>query len=246
MGDKIEKVIKLQNVSKKFSLFHEKPTLIENLVNKRKREEFWALKNINVELDKNNKIGIIGENGSGKTTLLEIIAGITTPSLGRVKTNGEIFSLIGLDAGFHPELNGEENIFLSGLVMGLSKNYLRKNLKAIIKYSELGKFIDAPLYTYSQGMKLRLGFSIVAHADPDILLLDENLGVGDERFYKKSFETIDQFFKKGKTIVMVSHSLEFILKNCQRVIWLDKGEVRCDGEVKKIIGRYKKEMKKKN
>ena len=236
-------VIQLSNVSKKYILHHEKPTLIENLIGGVKKEKFWALKDIHLKIEKGERIGIIGPNGSGKTTLLEIIAGITWPTKGRVVIKGKLVSLIELEAGFHPELTGEENVFLNGLLVGMSKEEIKSRLKKIISFADIGQFIDAPFYTYSEGMKLRLGFSIVAHTNPDIVLLDENMAVGDKDFKEKSYKKIKEFFRRGKTIVLVSHNMELIKKVCSRVIWLNKGKIKLQGRPKQVVLSYDSSLK---
>ncbi|OGM56084.1 hypothetical protein A3E15_03690 [Candidatus Woesebacteria bacterium RIFCSPHIGHO2_12_FULL_42_9] len=230
-------VITLTEVTKSYTIHHEKPTLVEHLINGR-NESFNALEDINLEIKKGEKIGIIGPNGSGKTTLLKIIAGITSPTMGIVKTSGMIVSLIDLEAGFHPDLTGEQNIYLNGMLLGMGKKEISGRIKKIINFADIGRFIDAPLFTYSEGMKLRLGFSVVVHSDPDIILLDENLGVGDEEFRKKSFNKIQEFFRKGISIIIVSHYLDFIKKYCNRAIWLDNGVIKRDGKPINIIGQY--------
>lgn len=235
-------VIKLNGVSKKYVFHHEKPTLVENIFSRKKREEFWALKDINLTIEKGERIGIIGANGSGKTTLLEIIAGITTPTKGDVHTRGKIVGLIELEAGFHPDLTGEENIYLNGLLVGMFKEEVRKKLKIISSFADLGSFIDVPFYTYSEGMKLRLGFSIIAHMNPDVILLDENMAVGDQRFREKSYKKIREFFEKGKTIILVSQWMDLIEEHCDRVFWLDKGEIKMEGKTKKVIRSYQKSL----
>lgn len=219
-------IIKLENVSKKYSLFHEKPTLVENLFRGRLNEEFWALKNINLSIINGERVGIIGPNGSGKTTLMEVIAGITTPSSGKVEVRGDVASLIELDAGFHPEINGRQNIILNGMLIGMSKQEVYSKLSNIIKFAKIGKFIDSPFYTYSQGMKLRLGFSIVSQTDASIFLLDENISVGDELFRKKSVKKIVEFARDGKTLIFVSHDLGFVKYMCTKIIWVDKGKIK--------------------
>ena len=236
-------VIQLSNVSKKYILHHEKPTLIENLIGGVKKEKFWALKDIHLKIEKGERIGIIGPNGSGKTTLLEIITGITCPTKGRVVVNGKLVSLIELEAGFHPELTGEENVFLNGLLIGMSKKEIRSRLKKIVSFADIGQFIDAPFYTYSEGMKLRLGFSIVAHTNPDIVLLDENMAVGDKDFKEKSYKKIKEFFRRGKTIVLVSHNMELIKKVCSRVIWLNKGKIKLQGKPEQVVLSYDRSLK---
>lgn len=220
----IQDAIILSHVTKQYTLHHEKPTLVEKFTRK-KTEKFIALNNINLIIKKGEIVGIIGPNGSGKTTLLKIIAGITTQTTGSVFTNGKTISLIDLEAGFHSELTGEQNIFIQGMLLGMSRNELKRKVNHIIAFADIGGFIDAPLFTYSEGMKLRLGFSIAVHTNPDILILDEGLTAGDAEFQKKSTDKIREFFRKKKTIVIVSHWLEFIKKNCDRIIVLDKGVI---------------------
>ncbi len=228
--------IKLVGISKKYTIHHEKPTLVERLA-KGKDEEFWALKDVNLTIKKGERVGIIGPNGSGKTTLLKIIAGITTPTSGKVETHGKIVSLIDLEAGFHPDLTGEHNIFLNGMLLGMSKYEITKKLDHIIRFADIKQFIDTPLFTYSNGMKLRLGFAIAVHADPDILILDEGLSVGDVNFQKKSLEKIQEFFHKGKTILVVTQWLDFIRRNCTRIFIMQKGAIAKDG-TKTLVSLY--------
>lgn len=230
--------IKLANISKKYILHHEKPTLVESLF--KTKEEFWALKNIDLEIKKGEKLGIIGPNGAGKSTLLKIITGITVPTTGRLKTKGRIASLIDLEAGFHPDLTGEENIYINGLLLGMVKEEIRKNFDAIIKFSGIKKFIDSSLHTYSSGMKLRLGFSVAIHSNPDILIIDEVITAGDAEFRKKTYIKMQEFFKQKKTILFVSHNLDVLQKLCPRTVWLDKGKIRIAGSSKKVISQYLK------
>ena len=225
--------IELSHVTKQYILHHEKPTLAEKIVHN-KTERFLALKDINLVIKKGERVGIIGPNGSGKTTLLKIIAGITTPTSGTVHIEGKIVSLIDLGAGFHPDLTGEQNIILQGTILGMTKNEIRQKEKDIIRFAGIGNFIDAPLFTYSEGMKLRLGFSVAAYLNPDILILDEGLSTGDIDFQKKSVDKIREFFKLGKTIVVASHWLEFLQANCRRIINLEKGTIKSDGPVQTI------------
>lgn len=221
-----EIVISLSNIGKKYTVTHEKPTLVENVsraLHFQKKEEYWALQNVNLQIFKGEKIGFYGPNGAGKTTLLKIIAGISTPTTGTVITKGKVISLIDLEAGFHPDLTGEENIFLNGLIIGMSKEEIKKQFKKIVNFADIGQFINAPLYTYSQGMKLRLGFSIAAYASPNIILLDEGLVVGDQSFQKKISQKIDEFFLQKKTVIVVTHWLDFLRKNKFKIISLKKG-----------------------
>lgn len=228
--------IKLSGVSKKYTIHHEKPTLAERLI-KKKDEEFWALKNINLTIKKGERVGIVGPNGSGKTTLLKIIAGITTPTGGNRETNGHIVSLIDLEAGFHPDLTGEQNIYLNGMLLGMKKQEIEKKMKMIAEFADIGKFIDVPLYTFSNGMKLRLGFAIAIHANPDIIILDEGMSVGDKSFQEKSSLAMQKLIKKGITLFMVSHRIETIEQICQRYIIFGQNRIIADG-TKKILVRF--------
>lgn len=230
--------IKLTNITKTYQLHHEKPTLVENIFGRSKRELFTALSGINLEIKKGEKVGIIGPNGSGKTTLLKLISGITTPTKGFVKTWGKVVSLIDLSAGFHPELTGQENIFLNALLVGMGGEEVRSKYKEIVSFADIGGFIDAPLYTYSSGMKLRLGFSISIAADPDILILDEETAVGDEDFQHKSSQKINQFFKQKKTIILVSHWMDYIQEHCQKVVLMKNGELVIFDKTAKVINYY--------
>ena len=234
-----EVAVRLTGVSKRYTLHHEKPTLVERLI-KGKHEFFYALQYINLVINKGEKVGIIGPNGSGKTTLLKIIAGITTPTSGTVETNGKIVSLIDLEAGFHPDLTGEQNVYLNGMLLGMSKKEIDNKLNEIISFADIGQFIDTPLFTYSQGMKLRLGFAIAVNANPEILLLDESMTLGDEDFQKKSYQQMQKFFKEGKTIIVISHWLEFIKKNCRRVLEVKEGSIVSDGGIKILSGYIKR------
>lgn len=227
--------VQLANVSKKYEIHHEKPTLVEKFVHG-KNETFWALEKISITIKKGETVGIIGPNGSGKTTLLKIISGITTASDGKVITRGKIVSLIDLEAGFHEDLTGVQNIYLNGMLLGMSKYEIDKRLQQIIHFADIRQFIDAPMFTYSEGMKLRLGFAIAVHSNPDILVLDEGLGVGDKKFQNKSLRKIQEFFHKGKTIIIASHWLDFIKRNCKRILIMEKGSVKVDGPIRNISG----------
>lgn len=231
-------VVEVKNVTKTYVLRHEKPTLIENIFRKTKNETHFALKNISFSISKGDRLGIIGSNGSGKTTILKLLAGITKQQKGSIKIKGKIVSLIDLSAGFHPDLTGEENIFLNGIIIGMTKKEIEKKKQSILEFANIGKFIDAPLYTYSSGMQLRLGFSIAVHSDPDILLIDEGFAVGDENFREKANQKIFEFKKNGKTLVMVSHWLQEIDRNCDKVLWIEKGSIVKFGG-KEILTQYK-------
>ena len=218
-----EVAIALSNVGKKYTITHEKPTLAEDvsrILHFQKKEEFWALKDVNLTIHKGEKVAFYGPNGVGKTTLLKIIAGICEPTKGLVKTKGRIISLIDLEAGFHPDLTGQENIFINGLIVGMSRDEIKEKFKQIVDFADIGDFITAPLYTYSSGMKLRLGFSVAIHAEPDILLLDEIIGMGDENFRKKTNQLMKEMFDNGTTLLLVSHSLQYLKENCNKLIML--------------------------
>lgn len=232
-------VIEMNKVVKKYRLFHEKATLVENILGRSKKENFEALRGVSLRVNRGEKVGIIGSNGSGKTTLLKIIAGITTMNSGEMLTRGKIVSLIDLSAGFHPELTGEENISINALLVGMSKKEAKKKTGEIIRYAGIGRFIDAPVYAYSSGMKLRLGFAIAVASDPDIIILDEEVSAGDEDFQRKSMKKIDEFVSEGKTLLVVSHWMDFLKKNCQRIIWLEGGRIVADGGME-ILEKYQR------
>lgn len=218
--------IQMEHVSKAYVLHHEKPTLVENIFGRHRTEKFTALDDISLTIYKGERVGLVGPNGAGKTTLLKIIAGIAYPDQGTVRTKGRIISLIELEAGFHPDLTGQENIFLNGMIIGMSREQIRRRMAAIIAFADIKQFIDAPLYTYSQGMKLRLGFAIAVHAEPDILILDEGIAVGDAKFRIKAQKKLKELFKQHKTIIIASHWTEYLLENCQTFIYLDKRVIK--------------------
>jgi ABC-type polysaccharide/polyol phosphate transport system ATPase subunit len=222
--------IKLINISKKYEIHHEKPTLVEKFV-KGPNETFWALHNINLTIRKGECVGIIGPNGSGKTTLLKIVAGITTPTSGTVETYGNVVSLIDLEAGFHPDLTGIQNIYLNGMLLGMTKRKIDKQLHHIIEFADIKQFIDTPVFTYSQGMKLRLGFSIAIYSNPEILILDESMAVGDAQFQAKINHLYKQLFKRYISIIFVSHMLGTLTPGYQRVIEINHGKIVRDRQV---------------
>ncbi|MCS5653561.1 MAG: ABC transporter ATP-binding protein [Candidatus Marinimicrobia bacterium] len=214
-------------------LFHF-PTAIKEM----RKSRFTAIKNISFEVSSGETVGIIGKNGAGKSTILGLLAGVLKPSSGQVTVAGRIAPLLELGAGFHPELSGRENILLNGILLGMLKREVEEKIDSIIEFSELEKFIDQPIRTYSSGMLARLGFSVAVHCEPDILLLDEVLSVGDQGFQKKCIEKMMGFKRNGKTIVFVSHNSDEILKVCDRVIWIDKGIVYREGRVDQVINEY--------
>jgi lipopolysaccharide transport system ATP-binding protein len=207
-----------------------------------KGNRFIALKNLSFEVKKGETFGIIGRNGSGKSTVLGLTAGVIRPDKGAVGTDGRISSLLELGAGFHPDLSGFENIILNGILMGNTKNDILKKARKIIEFSELGEFIGQPLRTYSSGMQMRLGFSVAIHIDPEILLIDEALSVGDLSFQAKCKERMNDFRKSGATIIIVSHDMESLYELSDRVAWLDEGEMKDIGAPEKVIRRYLKHI----
>lgn len=240
-----ETVIELKNVGIKFNLSQEKvDSLKEYVIKMIKKElmynEFWALKDVSFSVKKGDRVGLLGLNGAGKSTLLKIICGVYKPSEGTVNHKGVIAPLLELGAGFDPQYTGKENIFLYGSVLGYSRKYLEEKYDEIVEFSELEKFIDVPLKNYSSGMKARLGFSIATIADPDILILDEVLSVGDAKFRKKSEKKIMDMFERGVTVIFVSHQLEQIKKICNKAVILQKGTLIAEGDIDTISEMYSK------
>jgi O-antigen export system ATP-binding protein rfbB len=243
--EKRQNMIELKNVSVVFKRNSEKMTslkeyFINSLRKKIRKEQFVALENINITIEEGEVVGLLGLNGAGKSTLLKVISGIIKPTTGEVKLNGKMAPLIELGAGFDPELTGRENIFLNGSLLGFSKKELKERIGEIIEFSELNEFIDVPLKNYSSGMYARLGFSIATIYDPEILIIDEVLSVGDFHFQEKSLNKIMEMIGKGTTVLFVSHDIEQVKKLCKKVIWLEKGRVKVIGESKKICEEYSK------
>lgn len=206
------------------------------------REVLVALDDVSLTVPRGVTLGIIGPNGSGKSTLLKIIAGITRPNRGTVRVNGRVSALIELGAGFHPELSGRENIVINGIMLGLSRREVRERMDDIIRFAELEEFIDNPVRTYSSGMFMRLGFSVSVHVDPDILLVDEVLAVGDEAFAHKCLERMFAFKRAGKTIVLVTHALGLVEELCDVAVWLKKGRIQYVGDPREAVGRYRMDV----
>jgi lipopolysaccharide transport system ATP-binding protein len=238
-------VIKCTAVHKNFPMYHQFSGGIKNFllhfptaVKSIRKRSFTVLKDISFEVSVGETIGIIGKNGAGKSTILGLLAGVLKPSSGQVTVAGRIAPLLELGAGFHPELSGRENILLNGILLGMLKREVEEKRDAIIEFSELEEFIDQPIRTYSSGMLARLGFSVAVHCDPDILLIDEVLAVGDQDFQKKCIEKMRVFKQEQKTIVFVSHNVEEIRQVCDRVIWIDQGIVYREGRVDQVINEY--------
>jgi ABC-type polysaccharide/polyol phosphate transport system ATPase subunit len=196
------------------------------------------LNDISLTVPKGQTLGVIGRNGSGKSTLLKLVAGISKPTSGTVRVNGRISALIELGAGFHPEISGRENVFINGIMLGLTKRQVAERFDEIVRFAELEAFIDAPVKTYSSGMYMRLGFAVAIHVDPDVLLVDEVLAVGDEGFTHKCLDKFADFKRRGKTILLVTHSLGLVERFCDEAVWLDSGRVKGSGDPKRIVGAY--------
>jgi ABC-type polysaccharide/polyol phosphate transport system ATPase subunit len=201
-------------------------------------EELWALRDVSLDLGRGRMTGIIGSNGSGKSTLLKVLGGILKPTSGQVSVRGRVSALIELGAGFHPEFTGRENIFVNGVLLGLSRAEVRARFDEIVAFAGLQPFVDNPVKTYSSGMYMRLGFAIAVTVDPDILLIDEVLAVGDEAFQHRCVGKIQEFKARGKTIVLVSHDLSSIERLCDEAVWLDGGRLRAQGETRSVVGQY--------
>jgi ABC-type polysaccharide/polyol phosphate transport system ATPase subunit len=206
-------------------------------------ETLSALRDVSFSVKSGSTFGVIGRNGSGKSTLLKLVAGITKPTHGHMKVQGRISALIELGAGFHPEISGRENVFINGIMLGLSKKEITKRFDEIVEFAELEDFIDAPVKTYSSGMYIRLGFAVAIHVDPDVLLVDEVLAVGDESFSHKCLDKFAEFRRKGKTILFVTHGLGLVERFCDNAIWLDGGTVQAAGDPKRVIGAYLSDVK---
>ncbi|WKV08522.2 ABC transporter ATP-binding protein [Thermoanaerobacterium sp. CMT5567-10] len=233
--------IEVNDVTKIYKIHRGKPTTLKDRLILRNRnlvDEFIPLNNVSLKVEKGESIGIIGENGSGKSTLLKLISKIIYPDKGEIITKGKVSSLIELGAGFHPDFTGRENIYVNASIFGFTKKEIDKKIDDIISFSELEEFIDTPVRTYSSGMYMRLAFSVAINIDPDILLIDEILAVGDEHFQKKCFNKLSEFKKKGITIVIVSHDIGAIERLCDKAVWIDKGIVKEEGTPRDVIRSY--------
>src|ERR1043166_2187569 len=204
----------------------------------RPNEAFLALKNESFSVAKGSTVGVIGRNGSGKSTALKLVAGITKPTSGTVRVDGRISALIELGAGFHPEISGRENVFINGIMLGLSKRDIEERFDEIVDFAELRDFIEAPVKTYSSGMYMRLGFAVAIHVNPDVLLVDEVLAVGDESFTHKCLDKFSEFRRRGKTILLVTHSLGLVERFCDEALWLDHGRVAGEGDPRRVVDAY--------
>jgi len=234
--------LQLNDVSKRYRIRRDvdgNGSLVRKLLSIRKRrEDFWALKDVSFEVERAEALGIIGHNGAGKSTILKLLSRITTPTGGEIMINGRLSALIEVGSGFHPELTGRENVYLNGSILGMRRREINQKLDSIVEFAELRQFIDTPVKRYSSGMYVRLGFSIAAHLDPDVLLLDEVLAVGDASFQRKCIERITELKKNGTTIVFISHDLRAVQQLCDRVILLKKGQIEANGDPAETIALY--------
>jgi lipopolysaccharide transport system ATP-binding protein len=258
-------VIDVKNVSKKYLICHTQQsaysTLVETLSRKakvlisrmahpfdKKRqytpdtfEDFWALKNIDMTVNEGDRVAIIGKNGSGKSTLLKLLSRITEPTEGQIRIRGRISSLLEVGTGFHPELSGRENIFLNGAILGMRRDEIRKNFDEIVAFAEVEKFLDTPVKRYSSGMYTRLGFAIAAHLDPDLLIIDEVLSVGDAPFQKKCIAKLSELGASGRTVLFVSHDVGAISSLCNKGFYLENGKLKVSGSIETCVNEYNKQ-----
>jgi lipopolysaccharide transport system ATP-binding protein len=254
-------IIKVEDLGKKYTLSHQRKQsyyalrdvmadsvrrwsrkIIHPLASRRDpdptHEEFWALKDVSFEINEGDRVGIIGRNGAGKSTLLKILSRITDPTKGRITINGRVASLLEVGTGFHPELTGRENIYLNGSILGMSKSEIKRKFDEIVAFAEVEKFLDTPVKRYSSGMYVRLAFAVAAHLEPEILVVDEVLAVGDAQFQKKCLGKMEDVSKEGRTVLFVSHNMTALKSLCKRAIWLDGGKIMNDGGVNEVVSSY--------
>jgi lipopolysaccharide transport system ATP-binding protein len=253
-------VIRVENLGKKYILGHQKQerykSLRDTIANRSKSfgrkllkpfdkqspqqtaEEFWALKDVSFEIKQGDRVGILGRNGAGKSTLLKVLSRITDPTCGRISIKGRVASLLEVGTGFHPELTGRENIFLNGAILGMSKLEIKKKFDEIVSFAEVEKFLDTPVKRYSSGMYVRLAFAVAAHLEPEILVVDEVLAVGDAQFQQKCLGKMEEVGKEGRTVLFVSHNMGTITQLCTRGIYLISGEVAYTGDVNSVVSKY--------
>ncbi len=229
-------------ITEKFKSFGRKllSPVSEVIENQDEFEEFWALKDVSFEVKQGDRVGIIGRNGAGKSTLLKVLSRITEPTEGRISIKGRVASLLEVGTGFHPELTGRENIFLNGAILGMSRGEIKRKFDEIVDFAEVEKFIDTPVKRYSSGMYVRLAFAVAAHLEPEILIVDEVLAVGDAQFQKKCLGKMDDVSKEGRTVLFVSHNIAAIKSLCNRGIWLQGGQIRGIGTTNDVSGEYMK------
>jgi lipopolysaccharide transport system ATP-binding protein len=251
-------VIRVENLGKKYIIGHQqqerytalrdvitnKVKSLGSLINPKAKsenpafEEFWALKDVSFDIKQGDRVGIIGRNGAGKSTLLKILSRITEPTTGSIKIKGRVASLLEVGTGFHPELTGRENIFLNGAILGMGKEEIKRKFDEIVAFAEVEKFLDTPVKRYSSGMYVRLAFAVAAHLEPEILIVDEVLAVGDAAFQKKCLGKMEDVGKEGRTVIFVSHNMTAVTRLCTRALWLDTGKIKIDGDIYEVSGKY--------
>lgn len=244
MQNKEEDRIIVEHVYKTFNIYMDKANSLKEKMlfwNRNKKEKREVLKDINLTIKNGEAVALIGVNGSGKSTLLKLMTKIIYPNKGTIKTNGKLTSLLELGAGFHPDFSGRENIYFNASIFGLTRKQIDERIDDIIKFSELGTYIDNPVRTYSSGMYMRLAFAVAINVDADILLVDEVLAVGDQHFQEKCISKMKELKQQGKTMVFVTHSMETVKEFCNRAVWLSDGVVKMDGEPEEVIKEYLKQ-----
>lgn len=234
--------IYIRNVSKRFRLERNRPSSLKEAIlgfsKKRSIDEFWVLRDVTLDVEPGEFLGLIGHNGSGKSTLLRLIANIHTPTQGAIETHGRVSALLELGSGFHPDLTGRENVFLNGAMLGITRKVMASCIEDIIAFSGIGDFIDEPVKIYSSGMYVRLGFAVAVHVEPEILLVDEVIAVGDEEFQRRCMAHLNKLISRGTTIVLVSHDISLIRQLCDNVCWLDHGRMRAYGNPDEVADMY--------
>ena len=237
-------LLELHDIGKRYFLHHKRQLLAQRVAGaiRRDRNSFWALRHVSLSIEAGESVGIVGANGAGKSTLLSIAVGVSAPTEGTVVQRGRVAALLELGSGFHPDLTGAENIELNAALLGYTRAQVEQAFDSIVDFAAIPDFIDEPLRTYSTGMIARLGFSVAVHVDPDILVLDEVLAVGDQEFQKKCMEKILEFHRCGKTLLFVSHSSQAVESLCQRAVWLDQGAVHRDGPAHDVLAEYRSSL----
>ncbi|MEK7580860.1 MAG: ABC transporter ATP-binding protein [Patescibacteria group bacterium] len=240
----MEKAVVINNLWKKYKIGQPKKLgdALPLFLFRQKLKEFWALKNINLSVEKGERLGIIGPNGSGKSTLLKIISGVTSPSSGNFTTNGKVAALLEVGTGFHPDFTGRENIYLYGTILGMNLNEIKQRFDEIVRFSGIRKFLDTPVKYYSSGMYIRLAFSVAIHLEWDILLVDEVLAVGDIEFQKKCLLKIEKSLGSEKSLILVSHNFDIVRKLCNEVLFLENGQIKKNGKANSVVDYYLKHV----
>lgn len=247
-------MIEIEKLSKKYLIFHNKSPIFDSLretlshgikqffragkTPSSEMEEFWALQDVTLSIDEGDRVALLGRNGAGKSTLLKILSRITEPTSGYMRVRGRVTSLLEVGTGFHPDLNGRENIFLNGAIMGMGYQEIRRKFDEIVEFAEIEKFLDTPIKRYSSGMFMRLGFAIAAHLDSEILIVDEVLAVGDARFQEKCLKKMNELGAQNRTIFFVSHNINSVLALCNKGILLEKGRVKCFEPIEQAISSF--------